>query len=206
MCLIIHKPAAARICGRVLESASRFNPDGFGLMALAGDSEIRIVRRTVIDAQEIQALCDAHAELECVVHLRYRTHGAVTLENTHPLQVTDGVYLMHNGILRVDQRETPQSDTWHFINDYLRPILLNRPEVLHERAFHQLLLAWGGPGNRFVFMDARRRRTVIVNREAGVQADGLWLSNTRWFDASQFDWYRDSVRKAQPLPNLRFLN
>ncbi len=185
MCLLIHKSADAVIPAALLESAAGFNPHGFGLMAFDTEGRIVVHRRahTVID--ELQALAHDYRERECVIHLRYGTSGVVDQDNTHPIRITDGIHLAHNGTVNLARHVQERSDTWHLVNDYLRPVLSRRPELLHDSFFHDLVTAWCGPHNKFVFMDANTRSTVIINRDKGVERDGLWLSNTRWFDAAK---------------------
>ncbi|MGD0961647.1 MAG: hypothetical protein ABSB19_17695 [Methylomonas sp.] len=45
-------------------------------------------------------------------------------------------------------------------------------------------------------MDAEQRKTVIINRQFGVDYQGLWLSNTKWFDAASF-----GLAKSDSLAN-----
>lgn len=203
MCLIIHKPAGCALPDELLQSAAAFNPHGFGIVSFGHGARARIRRRQRTDIHELERQYRAMRDDECVFHLRYGTHGATDLGNTHPLRVTSHIHLFHNGTLRVERADPRRSDTWYLIEDYLRPILRRRPGLLHEQSFSELLLAWAGPNNRFVFVDTRARRTVIVNREAGFELDGIWLSNLRWFDASRFAWH-PATRSAPPPRTLAF--
>jgi hypothetical protein len=182
VCLLIHKSANAVIPEALLESAAGFNPHGFGLMAFDDADEIVVHRRAHTVIEELQALSRDYRERECVIHLRYGTSGLVDQDNTHPIRITPQIYLAHNGTVNLSRHVEERSDTWHLVNDYLRPVLSRRPELLYDSFFHDLVTAWCGPHNKFVFMDARTRSTVIVNRDKGVERNGLWLSNTRWFD------------------------
>ncbi len=188
MCLIIHQRAGGRLPDELLHSAAAYNPHGFGIVSFDERGRLRVRRRQHTDSDELERLYREAGNGECVLHLRYRTHGAIDLDNTHPLRITSRIYLLHNGTLRLDRHDPERSDTWYLIEDYLRPILKRRPGLLYERSFSELLLAWAGPSNRFVFADADTRRMTIVNREAGFDIDGAWLSNVRWFDASRFAW------------------
>lgn len=189
MCLLIHKPVNAALPEQLLESAAAFNPHGYGFLSYGRDGKLVVRRSTQTSVDELQALYEEFRNEECVIHLRYGTSGAVDVENTHPLQITDNIWLAHNGMLNMDRHTSSRSDTWHLVNDYLRPILRNREEQLYDRFFQELVSTWCGPHNRFIFVDGAQRQTVIVNREKGFEIDGLWLSNTRWFDASRFNWH-----------------
>jgi hypothetical protein len=164
MCLIIYKPRHAEVPVDLLRSAAEHNPDGFGLMFFGGSNWVNVKRRPITC---FNALCRAYRSVgdqECVIHLRLRTRGDITAANTHPFRVTPDVYIAHNGTLDIDYRVQGRSDSWHAANDYLRPILRHNPDLLHRHDFQTLLKSWIEPGNRLVFMDARRQKTIIVNR------------------------------------------
>ena len=204
MCLVIHKPRDARVPEALLESAARFNPDGFGIMWFDA-SGIDLRRRSRTRVSELIRLYRERQAFECVLHLRYRTRGSVDLENTQPMRITNDIYMVHNGTVDVRLRKDGRSDTWHLVEDYLRPILRRRPEVLYDSAFERLSRAWAGAHNRFVFMDARRSTTVVVNRESGIAWGDLWLSNERWFDATRFDGLLERPLGNETARDLTFL-
>lgn len=193
MCLIIHKPAHAAVPEDLLASAVAFNPHGFGVMAFGAAQRVTVRRRAQGSLATLKRLLEGFSAQECVVHLRYRTRGDIDLDNTQPLRVTPRIALVHNGTVAVDSHAPARSDTWHLVTDYLRPLLRRRPELLYEKSFQELVKTWAGPHNRFAFMDAATRRTVIINREAGMEVGALWLSNSRWFDGSKFEWYRQAI-------------
>lgn len=204
MCLVIHKPARSEIPDELLVSAAAFNPHGFGIMSFGPARGLAVQRRSRTRLADVRRLYRNHINHESVLHLRYRTRGSIDLENTQPLRVTRDIFLVHNGTLSLPHTHSAWSDTWHFIRDYLRPILRHRPDVLHEPSFQELIKCWAGQNNRFIFMDARHRKTVIINQEAGRQIDALWISNTRWFDASRFDWYRNEKPSAVTRQKMEF--
>ncbi len=204
MCLLIHKPKDAVLPEQLLASAAAYNPHGYGFMSYGTDGELVVRRSSTTSTDELHSLYEEfHAE-ECVIHLRYGTSGLVDFENTHPIRITQDIYLAHNGTLNMERHAGDRSDTWHLVNDYLEPILRNRPELLYDRFFHDLVRSWCGPHNRFVFVDGAKRQTVIVNREQGFEFDGLWLSNTRWFDASRFTWHPARSMAALSGPQAIF--
>lgn len=196
MCLLIHKPCDAELPEALLDSAADYNPHGYGLMAFAG-SELVVHRRASTRKQELFALYRELRDHECVIHLRYGTSGVVDRGNTHPIRITRGLYMAHNGTVNLARHESDRSDTWHLVNDYLRPLLSQRPQLLYDSFFQSLVTNCCGPHNKFVFMDGMQCRSVIVNRESGFEVEGFWLSNTRWFDAARFAW-----RKAVPARGL----
>ncbi|HLT63317.1 MAG TPA: class II glutamine amidotransferase [Pseudohongiella sp.] len=200
MCLIIHKPANQQLPEGLLESAATYNPHGFGVMTF-GDNNRPVVRRSGrTNFRELQKICDTLGNQECVIHLRYATSGQQDLENAHPFRVTKDIYVAHNGTLNL-QRHTPErSDTWHLINDYLKPVLGKNPALLHDRFFQHMVEAWCGPNNRFVFLDNQQKKTVIINRQQGFEVNGIWLSNTRWFERQRFDWVPRALSTGPAAP------
>jgi hypothetical protein len=186
MCLIIHKPAGVAVPRQLLQSAAERNYDGFGLMGFGDGGRLRITRRATTQLWELLSLYEDYATDECVIHLRRTTRGLSDSENTHPFRITDQIFMVHNGTLAVQCHSPGRSDTWHLVEDHLKPILQASPEKLYDPTFQALLAGLSGPENKFVFMDAARRQTLILNRAHGVDLDSLWLSNSRWFDAARF--------------------
>jgi hypothetical protein len=203
MCLLIHKPKDLELPPQLLDSAVEFNPHGFGFMSFAANGKLVIRRRYRTSRDELHELYEEFRERECVIHLRYGTSGVIDVENTHPIRITDDIYMAHNGTINMRRHTDDRSDTWHLVHDYLEPVLRNRPELLYERFFHELITSWCGPHNKFVFMDGATQKTVVINREQGFEIDGLWLSNLRWFDTSKFDWQQS--RMPMPTPGLQAL-
>ncbi|MES3007407.1 MAG: class II glutamine amidotransferase [Pseudomonadota bacterium] len=204
MCLLIHKPAHVEVPAALLDSAVDFNPHGFGIMTFGKERELIIRRRSASKKSELHRIYAEFRTQECVIHLRYGTSGKVDCTNTHPIRITKDIYMAHNGTVNMDRHLQDRSDTWHLVHDYLRPVLKRRPELLHDRFFQELVMTWCGPHNKFVFMDAVSGKTVIVNREKGFEIDGLWLSNTRWFDASRFAWHQSSADSKVPRGTALF--
>lgn len=186
MCLIIHKPAGVEIAEELLAAAAAHNPDGWGLMGFDADGRPVILRRATVDVAELIDAEHALRGSEYVLHLRRQTKGGSGLDNVHPFKVVDGVWLMHNGTLRLDTRVPGKSDTWHFVSDVLRPLAQRHPGLLSDYAFIQILEHGLRAENKLALFDQRLRRIVLVNRAYGVELDGLWLSNTRWLDGRRF--------------------
>ena len=204
MCLLIHKPHDSELPASLLDSAAEYNPHGFGLMAFDSDDRLVVRRRTRTRKADLHALYREFRDQECVIHLRYGTSGIVDRDNTHPIRITSSICMAHNGTVNLGRHAQERSDTWHLVNDYLRPVLSRRPGLLHDRFFQDLVTTWCGPHNKFVFMAAASRSTVIVNRERGFEIEGVWLSNTRWFDASRFSWHQATPQNGQRLNGTCF--
>lgn len=186
MCLIVHKPAGVAIPEELLAAAAAHNPDGWGLMGFDISGHLLLEKRANVDVAELVGTEHALRESEYVLHLRRQTRGGSGLENVHPLKVTDGIYLMHNGTLRIETRVPGRSDTWHFVTELLRPLAQRHTGLLSDNAFLRILELGLRADNKLALLDRHHRRIAIVNRQHGVELEGLWLSNTRWIDRGLF--------------------
>jgi hypothetical protein len=182
MCLIIHKPRGLEIPADLLEAAVSLNRDGWGLMGFSPDGDLLLERHAKVVLSEILETEKRYRDAEYVLHLRKRTRGAANADNAHPFKVVDGVYLMHNGTLKLEPRVAGMSDSWHFVNDVLRPLAQRREGVLLDNAFHRLLELALRSDNKLALLDYPARRIVLINQAHGAELDGLWLSSTRWID------------------------
>lgn len=182
MCVIVHKPQEARIPDELVQAALSLNPDGWGLMGFAADGSLIAERHAHTDAALIGEALRRHADADLVLHLRQRTRGDGAAENAHPFKVAEHLYLMHNGTLPIASRVAGRSDTWHFVNDILRPLHQRHAALFEDTAFLHLLEMSLKPDNKVVLLDSLSRRIAILNHAHGVEFEGLWLSNTRWID------------------------
>jgi len=174
MCLIIDNPDGLRIDQTLIDNAVKGNSDGWGFMT-SRRGRIHITRGMTYAG--LQDAIDAHEGKPHVVHFRFATHGTKNLDNCHPFSVLGGKYaLMHNGILSVPSHDANRSDTWHFAEYVLGPILQVHPDLFGSQYLTVMLESIIGPGNKLVILRADGK-TMIVNRKAGLSHDGLWLSN-----------------------------
>ena len=187
MCLLVNqsKIAPALPDARLLDMFER-NSDGVGVMYHDATAGALIVKKELpTDGQGFVDFYRAHIQgRACAFHLRMKTHGNIDLINCHPYQIFDArkhgldMYLMHNGVLSTgNARDRSKSDTWHYIRDYLRPMLSANPSYAFTDSFRALIGAHIGANNKFIIMDSLGRHCVI-NRASGVYWGGLWLSNT----------------------------
>ena len=184
MCLIIHKPAGLRIPHDLLIAAARLNADGWGLMGHDAGGQRLLQRHSQLEIEELLETEEELAHAEYALHLRRRTRGRIDLDNTHPFEVDEGVYLMHNGTLQFDEGPAGDSDTRSFSELVLRPLSRRYPGLLVDREFLHLLELSLSPQNKAVLYDFPRRRFDFLNHRSGAQFEGLWLSSIKWIDAA----------------------
>jgi hypothetical protein len=162
---------------------SSSNPDGIGVM-YAQDGELIIEKLLFKSQAELQQFFTDHIDgRDCAFHFRMKTHGNIDMENCHPYEVLNkeehgiDLWMMHNGILHTGNKaDTTKSDTWHYIRDYIRPLLKGNPDLAFSPVFMELVGDHIG-NNRFVFMD-NFGRMAVVNEDQGVYWGGRWMSNT----------------------------
>ena len=143
MCLLVVQPASApSLTQEWLEDFYSSNADGVGIMRSV-DGELLIEKILPKNAQEFVDFYTNHIDgYDCAFHLRMKTHGNIDMENCHPYEVFNSaehgldVWLMHNGILGTGNAgDVTKSDTWHYIRDYLRPMLANNLDFAFTDAF-----------------------------------------------------------------------
>lgn len=182
MCVIIHKPQNAEIPHDLLAAALTLNSDGWGLMGLDTEGSVILERHAESKQAHILDALTRHRDAELVLHLRQRTKGTQAIENAHPFKLAERLYLMHNGTLPIGQHVAGRSDTWHFVQDVLRPLHQNYTGLMTDPAFLRVLELAIKPENKIALLDGRIGRIAILNRQHGADFEGLWLSNTRWID------------------------
>lgn len=188
MCILIHHTPETVFSREVLLDFYDNNSDGFG--AFWGDGEKVHVLKHVGNAEDIIKLYDDHVRgKECVIHFRMKTHGDIDYENCHPYHITDNLWLAHNGILSTgNYADTTKSDTWHYIRNYLRPVIEKYgEEAVFDPQIQQFLGSHIGSGNKFGIVHADGR-IAIINREQGVNHFGAWLSNTYAWNTAKFGY------------------
>ena len=167
------------------------NSDGVGVM-FSNDGELIIQKILPKTAQDFIEFYHSNIKgKNCAFHLRMKTHGDIDLENCHPYEVLNkaehglDLWLMHNGILSTGNAlDVTKSDTWHYIRNYLRPMLIAYPEYAFHPSFADIIGKHIGSSNKFVLMD-NQGILITINQDAGVYWGGLWLSNTYAWSASK---------------------
>ena len=187
MCILIHHTPETSFSDEVLRDFYSHNPDGFGVMF--GDGKKIHVTKSLGSVEETIALYrDICEGRECIIHYRMKTHGNIDTANCHPYRITDDLWLAHNGILSASNPINPaMSDTWHMIEYILRPIAERDVGLLFTDDFQTYLGDLIGSGNKFALCHADGR-IAVINREAGVEHFGAWLSNTYAWSTTKFGY------------------
>jgi hypothetical protein len=191
MCLLVtQSKISPKLSHEWLKDFYSYNADGIGVMR-SKNNQLIIEKILPKDADDFINFYEKHIYgYECAFHLRMKTHGNIDLINCHPYEILNkadhgiDLWLMHNGILHTDNKaDITKSDTWHYIKNYLIPMLAKNPDYAFTESFNEIISDHIGTSNKFVIMDNLGRQAVI-NQDQGVYWAGLWLSNTYAWSAS----------------------
>lgn len=184
MCLIFTNPAGSEpLAEEIIRDIFTRNKDGYGVMYVQ-DGALYIDKATGTIEEAINFYNTyAALDVDTVFHFRYKTHGAISDDQSHPYVVLaneetgEAIALMHNGVLKTgNYGDVTKSDTWHFIKDYLTPIAEETPSILFNDAFCNMLGELIG-SNRFVLLN-EKGNMKIVNEGQGITWGDRWFSNT----------------------------
>lgn len=178
MCVIIHKPADKEVPIAHLIEAMRCNPQGWGLAYIEA-GKVKTDHGFAQDRalKAVQAVMDK----ELIFHARVATSGNINMENLHPFEIVrDQLYVAHNGVFRdLSDYHSRHCDSWHFA-DQMKPFFERYGLRLLDT---EIFLGWAqlfcGKSNRLAFLSPDG--AVIINRELGIELNGLWYSNTTAF-------------------------
>lgn len=173
MCLIAYAPKGQLIPREVLSYAAHQNDDGIGVMSSDGIRKYlgkKMLKRARRYIEELSA-----AEIPYAVHMRWATHGAVCLNNTHPYQSPAKTHwIMHNGVISLTTAESTEEESDTAV--YVRKFLHDAPDF-EDTQYYEAVGRHIGYGNKLVIMD-EDSRFKICNEGAGDWIAGIWYSNT----------------------------
>jgi predicted glutamine amidotransferase len=176
MCLIIDRPPGKPIPDWLLTTGLSDNPDGWGIM-FARKGELEVYRG--MDPDDFFAVYDdVDEDAHLTVHFRWATHGTLDTRNCHPFTACDGEYaVMHNGVINTPIQDKTRSDTWHFVNGPLARTLEKVPRLFDHDKLRAVIERRVGVSNKLVVL-RRDGARMFVNKSAGVEYRGLWMSNS----------------------------
>lgn len=183
MCLLIKKPENQVISMSLIKDAYKRNHDGMGIMYV-NNNAVQVYK--TFDIDDLYLYLSHLTHLEVFIHFRMRTHGTVSYDNIHPFQISNDIWLMHNGIINDVGSCKLRSDTKLFV-ELITPMLQDNSDLLFDRAWQKLVTKFC-QGSRLAFLHSNGK-SVIINEQDGIDWGGLWLSNTYawslWDDRSK---------------------
>lgn len=196
MCNIIHKPAGVVLTEKSIRATHQRNSDGFGYMYWDPEKKRIFAFKGMMGIQEILKSFKDTEQYEALYHFRLRTHGAKDFERCHPFGVLvkkhgdpEDMYFMHNGVFQIPT-QGQESDTMAFNRVHLQPLFRNGTDIIRNPTVQLMLKSFIGY-NKLAFMYGEGEVTII-NKEAGDQYEGCWVSNK----GSMTDWYNNSGRSG----------
>ena len=213
ICIIIHRPSGKKIADEMIARCFAQNGDGWGLMY-----ENTGVIHTAM-GMDLSGLKEAYAivpaDVDVALHFRWKTHGDIGLSNNHPYPVlsqkTHGkeLWLMHNGVITIPEVDKTASDTRHWIELKVRPVLGTNPELLAMPEFRHMLED-GISGSRILFLDELGTWTFLNERSWKKQDGCVYSTNPPstkpYVVVGQRNWqvpYADTLGRSTPLPTPR---
>lgn len=142
MCMLLLKPAFYTLPDDYLNSLWDNNPHGLSAI----NTETNEIFKTMNKIEAIDYL-KAEYESELIVHFRFSTSGAKTLDQLHCFDVGNGLYLFHNGILNSFKGDNFESDTQKLAKHFKGKTLIEMVQYLeiHEQ------------NSRFIIYDAKSK-------------------------------------------------
>jgi len=175
MCVIINHTNNNSLDDEFLIRIYDKNKDGLGVM-YAERGKIHVHKIIPKGPEEVIEFYKEHADIkDCVIHFRRRTVGEISLANTHPFYVENGLYYAHNGDMPFE--DSIRSDSKIFAEDFLRPILKNgNSYLIFDKNWADLLGRIIGSHNKLIFLN-NEGKVTIINEKEGHYVNGAWFSS-----------------------------
>lgn len=145
MCVII-QGNKNDITDQIIETCFISNKDGFGLMYIDQQNNLITEKLYTKKISKIKKVFKKHLPnvvKNIALHFRFTTAGHTNNFNSHPFKVLEkskgdlyDLSLMHNSpTITSLEIEKNKSDTYHFVEYYLKPILKNNPLLIDNKSF-----------------------------------------------------------------------
>jgi predicted glutamine amidotransferase len=181
MCIIVAIPANKVVSEETLHNCWVANDHGAGFMYPNQNDEELVVKKGLMTWEDfIQAYRQVPSDINRVIHFRIKTHGNSDEKNTHPFLISDRLGFVHNGVISgVTHTNKDMNDTWHFSEQFLKPMHKADGKFLNKEWNMKLLGNYIG-GSKLVFMN-HKGQMWFVNESKGItEEDGVWYSNTSY--------------------------
>ena len=123
--------------------------------------------------EEFWARFAPYMRYEALVHFRWASMGTINTVNCHPFALCGGGALVHNGHMDA-YGSTSQSDTAHWVETVLNPLLRTYPNALQQPSIRRVLADSIGHSKMCLLTPTR---TIILNEGLGHWEQGVWYSN-----------------------------
>lgn len=162
-----------------------------------------IIHKGYFNLEEFLEAYEPHKSKQTVLHFRIKTHGLINAENCHPYSIDNNLAFVHNGIIHgVDHTpDDTKSDTWHFNENYLKPLRAKDKSFFKEPAQKKLIEKFLG-GSKLIFLNSKGEYE-IYNENLGNWNSGCWFSNYSWKPSRLYGGYNyedEGLCKITHLP------
>lgn len=166
MCCIIYKPKGVRMPSPdILDRIQRINHHGYGFVSSRH-------RYKTMDYQKFLVhLSKVGTDEECIIHMRWATHGSKCRKNCHPF-VENGVYFAHNGVLPI-KSVNDMTDSEIFFRSQVYPLI---DRYGYESEVTERLISAAAGSSRFAMM----YRGKVKLYGDYTKLNGVYYSNLRW--------------------------
>lgn len=172
MCLIAYVPAGKALTRAVFDKAHTTNSDGIGVMSIQGVQKFFGSKALKRARNYVDSLVEA--KVSHAVHWRFATHGTKQLALCHPFKLPNAdVHFMHNGVIGETAQEASEdaSDTLLYVNK-----MTDAPQSHEDLEYWNKVCTDIGRYNKACVMYPGGH-FIILNKEEGVEIDGIWYSN-----------------------------
>jgi len=177
MCLAIYKPKGVTIKKKYLRNGWDANEDGAGF-AIARGGKVEIHKGFFTWKEFYKSFREYnHARETAIIHFRFATHGVTNVTNCHPFALGSGdeYAMIHNGVIDIECSDKALSDTAHFAELVLAP-MLEAGVQFDSGALRFLVEGNIGDLNKIVILRGDGSH-VIYNEKQGEWKNGSWYSN-----------------------------
>ena len=180
MCIIASIPKGVGVINEsTLENMTNNNSHGFGVSYIQND-EIKIYKtmdskKFISNVMDIQSKHSKTSDI--LIHCRIATSGNTDLKNCHPFKVDNNTVFAHNGVLDCVEPTQSMSDTRMFNKVFLKNM---QPNFLGSRKVREFIGEIIN-SDKMVFQTinpALDKNTYIINKDLGVEQNGIWFSNS----------------------------
>lgn len=182
MCIIASIPKGVGVINEsTLQNMTNNNSHGFGVSYIKND-EIKIYKtmdskKFVSNVMEIQSKYSKSSDI--LIHCRIATSGNTDIKNCHPFKVDNNTVFAHNGVLDCVEPTQSMSDTRMFNKVFLKNMQPNFLGSIKVREFIGEIIN----SDKMVFQTinpALDKNTYIINKDLGVEQNGIWFSNNSY--------------------------
>lgn len=191
MCIIVKKDANTAIELDMLKVCFENNSDGAGFM-FRDKGKVEIYKGYMTwksFKKAVKKFCDSKKEI--IFHFRISTSPLTNQGNCHPFPLSDkfedyqkthstvDVAMCHNGVMMDYEKHDNYSDTQHFVNLFLNPLLRSGADLCSKYAI-QLIQKEIGSYNKIVVMNGNGNTLWVGNLVTDKDYKGYTFSNTSY--------------------------